>query len=290
MTMTQKSTAPWSVAVFATIAGIAFSFVIATALAYRHVFGTAVSTLSGEWNNFGTFFGGVLGPILSMLAFFALVYTIFLQEQQLSMARSTLKAADEDKELTRRQLDTTVATQTATANALETQLQTSREQSAVATFFEMVKLHHEIVSQLNLWENHGRAVLSMLYTRDLTADHKTAANEHGYGRIADGAAGDLFLKNNPNLGIYFRNLYRIYKYVDENDVGDKFDLTGLLRAQLSEHELALLFYNGLSASGSEFKILMERYAMFEHLTMASLFTRESTGFYEPAAFKTTRPT
>lgn len=277
-----------STMLFTIVAGAALFAVVVTALVYRTVFGTVLSSSSAEWNNFGTFFGGLLGPILSMLAYFALVYTVFLQQEQLSLARATLKAADEDKELTRKQLDTAIGTQEQTVIALERQLETSREQAAVATFFEMVKLHHEIVGQLNLWDNHGRQVLSMLYTNDLTADYKTAVKEHGHGRLADGATGDIFLRNNPNLGIYFRNLYRIYKFVDETEVGDKFDLTGLLRAQLSEHELALLFYNGLSSSGGEFKKLMERYAMFEHLTMKSLFTRESTAFYEPEAFKTTR--
>ena len=141
----KKVATPWSTVMFTLVAGVAFGVVIAVALAYRYHFGTAVSPLSSEWNNFGTFFGGLLGPILSMLAFFALVYTIFLQEQQLSIARSTLKAADEDKELTRKQLDAAVETQTRTADALALQNRLASDQSTRSAFFEMISLHNQIV-------------------------------------------------------------------------------------------------------------------------------------------------
>ncbi len=127
------------------VAGVAFAVVCAAALVYRHYFGTTVSTSSSEWNNFGTFFGGLLGPILSMLAFFALVYTIFLQEQQLSLARSTLRAADADKEMTRKQLEAAVDTQRRTAEALALQNKLGSDQSTRAAFFEMVALHNQIV-------------------------------------------------------------------------------------------------------------------------------------------------
>jgi hypothetical protein len=119
----KKPATPWSARVFTVIAGVALGVVIAVPFVYRHFLGAHVSDSSAEWNNFGTFVGGVLGPVLSMLAFFALVYTIFLQEQQLSLAHATLSAADEDKELTRQQLDAAIRTQEQTVIALGRQLE-----------------------------------------------------------------------------------------------------------------------------------------------------------------------
>jgi hypothetical protein len=112
----------------------------------------------------------------------------------------------------------------------------------------------------------------------------SARVKRGHGLNADRRTGEQFLHRHANVGIYFRNLYRIVKFVHENEVGDKFSLTGLLRAQLSDDELLLIFYNGLSEHGKKFKPLMERYALLEHLNVSRLFTRESTGFYDMGAF------
>jgi len=96
MTDRQNLVTPWSTKVFIGVGVLALLAVVAIAPIYRAFIGPNISTTSAEWNNFGTFAGGVLGPVLSMLAFFALVCTIFLQEQQLALACATLKAADED--------------------------------------------------------------------------------------------------------------------------------------------------------------------------------------------------
>ena len=50
--------------------------------------------------------------------------------------------------------------------------------------------------------------------------------------------------------------------------------TDLLRAQLSSTELGLLFYHGLSDQGAEFKDLIEKYALFEHIPSEVLITEK----------------
>lgn len=282
-----KATTPWSTWAFTVVAALALLAVIAVAFAYRRQFGTAVSPVSSEWNNFGTFFGGLLGPILSMLAFFALVYTIFLQEQQLSLARATLKAADEDKELTRKQLDTAIGTQGQTVIALERQLETSREQAAVATFFEMVRLHHEIVSGITYGEAKGRDALLRYFEIPFRQLYDRNTMTVGMTRQQfDANVADQFQHSHSNsFGHYFRNLYRIYKFVDENDaIKNKTSLTGIIRAQLTLSELGLIFYNGISSGGTKFKPLLEKYAVFESFNKNGLLSPDSRNDYEPAAW------
>lgn len=76
------------------------------------------------------------------------------------------------------------------------------------------------------------------------------------------------------LDHYFRYLYRILKHIDESKLLDKLDdpqkereyYAHLLRAQLSNYELKMLFYNGLLGENpTTIKKLIERYAMFNNL-------------------------
>ena len=76
------------------------------------------------------------------------------------------------------------------------------------------------------------------------------------------------------LDHYFRYLYRILKHIDESKLLDRLDdpkeereyYAHLLRAQLSNYELKMLFYNGLLGENpNTIKILIERYAMFNNL-------------------------
>ncbi len=75
-----------------------------------------------------------------------------------------------------------------------------------------------------------------------------------------------------DLGHYFRNFYRIIKFIDianfsENKVDDykvKYNYTSILRAQISDAELKVLFFNCIYFHGKEkFKPLLEKYSFFK---------------------------
>ena len=76
------------------------------------------------------------------------------------------------------------------------------------------------------------------------------------------------------LDHYFRYLYRILKHIDKSELLEKLDepekereyYAHLLRAQLSNYELLMLFYNGLLGENPQtIKTLIEKYAMFNNL-------------------------
>ena len=78
----------------------------------------------------------------------------------------------------------------------------------------------------------------------------------------------------PDISIfdsYFRHLYRIYKYIDESpliDDSERYDYSSIVRAQLSEYELLVLFYNALTINDNgefKFKRLIEKYAIFNNI-------------------------
>lgn len=69
------------------------------------------------------------------------------------------------------------------------------------------------------------------------------------------------------FGHYYRNLYRIIKYVNESDLIDdisKKEFRGILRAQLSTNELMMLFYNVVySEKGEKFKKQLQNKNFFD---------------------------
>jgi len=200
-----------------------------------------------QWGTFGDFFGGILGPILSFFSLLAILLALALQMQQLS---------------------------TSTAEMKESAVSLKR-QSFDNSFFALVGFHNDIVKDMDLRDiidadvtAQGRDVFHVLFKRIwkiYEGKLRTISNEEE--RVI--AAYEEFLKNNEyQVGHYFRNLYRIYKFIDESDavtsVKEKRNYSGIIRAQLSTYELALLFFNSLHKNGRPFKEYIEKYAVFEN--------------------------
>jgi hypothetical protein len=206
---------------------------------------------------FGDFVGGALNPIFTFLTFLGLIVTIVIQRIELRLAREEYEK---------------------TAIALNTQ-------AVETTFFNTVELHHKIVDGLRFVSGSvdkslpgapttyaGRDVFSAIM-EEIGRESSPDKVYKRYKLIQD--------KQNHILGHYFRNLYQalkiIDKYPDETlEVKNKRKYSGILRAQLSSNELALLFINCLEGmvDRGEFRNLVIRYQMLEHLPLM-----ESNGIY-----------
>jgi Putative phage abortive infection protein len=70
-----------------------------------------------------------------------------------------------------------------------------------------------------------------------------------------------------DLGHYFRNLYHLVRFIENGNIDDptKREHLKILRAQLSNYEILLLAYNGLSVHGRKFKPLIEKYELLKNL-------------------------
>lgn len=71
------------------------------------------------------------------------------------------------------------------------------------------------------------------------------------------------------MGHYFRNLYHIVKYIDDDKFLKSFDLkykyAKILRAQLSAPEINLIALNGLTYYGEGFKPLIDKYKLLKNM-------------------------
>lgn len=238
------------------------------------------STDAATLQNTGTFGDtfGMLNTLFSGLAFAAFIYTIFLQHKELGYQRQELK--DTRSELRGQKVQ------------LEAQNQTFSRQRFESTFFQMLDLHHKIVEAITMNSARDNQVRSGREALKDFGDYliRETNMEAGPRSTLNGAL-ELYLDNFQDrqhaLSHYFRNLYRIFKLINDSDAVDKLVYSGIARAQLSSSELVLLFFNCLSCHGKDqFKPLAESFALFEHLPKEDRYVQRFGGEYDSKAFGT----
>lgn len=193
----------------------------------------------------GDFFGGMLNPILSFMAFSGVLYSIYLQRTDLR------------------------------ANQLEAQ-----RQQFEATFFQMLDFQNSIIEGIDLRNSdknetsRGRDCFEVFAREIVNRYHNTQGTAQNDIRRELAAAYRLFWeRRRGDLGHYFRFLYNFIRYVDEADlthlasdkVEPKTKYMRILRAQLSDYELVLIFYNSLGDYGLRFNEYVGRYHLLDNL-------------------------
>jgi hypothetical protein len=208
----------------------------------------------------GDMFGAV-NALFSGLAFVGVVYAILLQRKELKLQREELALTREELKGQRKEF--------------EEQNKTLKKQRFENTFFQMLSLHNEIINSMNIPQGDGdelrgraifKSIISRFQSRTIPSiENEKGANISSHDLVVE-AYFSIYELNQSFLGHYFRGLYRIFKFVDESDIENKKFYTDIVRAQLSNQELQLLFYNCLTTLGSKkFKPLIERYAIFNNL-------------------------
>lgn len=225
---------------------------------------------------YGDKFGSV-NALFTGLAFVGLVATILLQRKELVLQRKEL-------ELTREELK-------GQKEQLRNQSDIMKQQRFENTFFELLRVHIDIVSALRRvgknGEKMGRECLAD-QLGELRREYKNHADRDKNLSPSDVqkiAYAYFFNCYPPHLGHYFRLLYHIVLFVDNSKLPDAKLYVNFVQAQLSHEELVLLAYNGLSQYGYEnFKPLIEKYAMLENISPGTLLDPTHASLYEPAAF------
>lgn len=233
---------------------------------------------------FGDMFGAV-NALFSGLAFAGLIVTLLFQKEELGLQRNELTQTRD--ELKNQRLE------------FEAQNATLKLQRFENTFFNMLSLQQEILNNIHFrehkmglnkktgpWqeyiEHSGRNVFEAIYMREIWELIKK-----------DSVNGYANSKNITVFDHYFRHLYRIVKFVDKSELTtkEKYEYTSIVRAQLSDYELAMLFYNCLNYAGKEkFKPLLETYALLKNLRDELLVDAEHEKLYQPSAYKFTLET
>lgn len=251
-------------------------FTVLLSVAFALMGAVFVVAVHGQWTDknlgtFGDFLGGVLNPVLTFLSFMALLFTIILQQREIHAAKKDALELQKEK--------------------LEDRLSSERMQFE-NTFFQMVAIHNTIVNSIDVDRGpsknqlrgrecfkHFRDEMQKYYNSDPSLDERQKSL----------AAHDELWKSYQNdLAHYYRYLYNIIRFINESNV-NKIRYIRILRAQLSDFELLVLFYNGLFPLAAKFKEYVEFFTLFDNLPKDLLFNRSHENFYEPSAFDEKAP-
>lgn len=258
-----------------------------------------------EWKGddagiFGDMFGGA-NAFFSGLAFVGLVSTLLMQHEQLKMQHEELKMQREELQLTREEIKNTTEELKGQKEEVREQNKTLRQQRFETTFFNMPTLHQEIVNNLSLEiiynkDNNREKVLTQTGRQVFTQVYQ---NSHYINRRPVLSIKGIILNTgklssfNSHQSIstfdhYFRNLYEIINFVDTTiliEEQQKCSYIYILRAVLSNCELAMLFYHGLAGEKSKkIKPLLEKYSIFENLRQELLADKTHSNLYDQSAY------
>lgn len=215
---------------------------------------------------FGDMFGA-LNALFTAAAFVAVWWTgrmqrgeLVLQRDELRMQREALGLQREELKLQRGEL-------------ADTRKVVAR-QTFESMFFQMLRLNRELHASIrNPWSGAiGSEAMTGLAGRcaecasvavgRLPIGGATAVREE-LGRHYDRT---VYERCEPTLGPYFRQLYHLFKLIDEldDDEATRHKYANIARAQLSAVDLSVLAANGCSSIGAGFARYIERYGLLKH--------------------------
>jgi len=232
--------------------------------------------LKVNFGEYGELIGGTVGSL------WALAGAILFYEA-LKFQRTELKMQRHEIELQRRE----IIEQT---EQIRKQNETLAIQTIENTYFRLMSLHNEIVETIITEKNEftyesvkkkqmisGRKCFVEYYQifkrifhtsfEDVLPDSfSTESNK----MIVEYAFRIFYDEFQADLGHYFRNLFTIFTFIDNADIKNKGFYIKLIRSQLSNYELLMLYFFCLSDRNPSFKPLIEKYTVFRNLPMDEL--------------------
>jgi len=261
------------------VIGVACVFVIAIMIGYGWFlhFGEGTKEQHGqlgdEFSLVNTFFSSI-GVFL--LAFTLIVQVYQIREQQKEIARTNKELKAQNRRVMKQQFET--------------------------TFFNLLQLYNEVVKNIDIHKTTketrtGKVISATVISgkdcfkfffetfSHLYENSATAVSKPNDTSELNAVYTKLYYLYQNDLGHYFRVLYHLVKFVHNSAMKDKKRYTSIIRAQLSSHELLLLFYNGISDLGKEkFKPLIEEYQLLKSLPFDNLKYASQKDLYAARAY------
>lgn len=254
------------------------------------------------WGQLGDFFGGLLNPLLSFMALIAVLHSIKIQRKELQETQLETKIANkiqaQQTSLFERQNFESVFFRLLEVHSkILDQVECQNKRGVPAFEYMANDLDSLFFKRLN--ENEAAMRASILKEDDALQDdyagYRSAVNTYIKNEavsmaLVHSAESLMGAKSSGNFSLYFRNLYQLLKLIDNTRFDGSFEFekplrrtmrslrldyyhkrqyANILRAQLSEVELRVLFYNCLAQPGAGLKIYVEKYSLLKHLKNVS---------------------
>lgn len=183
---------------------------------------------------FGDSFG-TINALFSGLAFAGVLITLLFQRKDLSETR---------EQINRQQIES------------QFYIMLSHQQELVRSFDVQRKEDNEVIARGRDCFREWVEALSDVY--GVCVERKLAHPR----RLSYQA---VYIAARTDLGVYFRSLYSVFRYIDDSGHEESQKLSVIVRSLISDYELVLLFYNCLSEKGEKFCRYVERFALFDNL-------------------------
>lgn len=246
---------------------------ITVACIYGNHFGWSIAPITDNekgysaFGQFGDYFGGILNPLL---AFFNIALIVYYQKV------SILKSSDKDVIFRMLELQSKIVA----SFELRTKQKLSLNKEEKSTNSnpdnnEESSEHEEVNSGLrSFWIFDKEIKTRYQRLRDLVKNDEQGPHERTPEQRLDllREAYDKYYHGNfrkQYLGHYFRNLYLIFKTINESEAfsqKEKLQYAKIVRAQMSHLELKLLYLNCQIEDGSHFKKYIAHYGILEWIS------------------------
>lgn len=228
--------------------------------------------------NFGDIIAGTVGILLSFASTLFLFITFKEQRKQFELSETSHKIASFE--------DTFFNIMSLLSDVRRTTIESLKNHdiNSIEGYYYKYVSYFIAVKKSSIVEEYFKELAS-----DNTIDSVVDAAKHEVGlcykEFVDKAEG--------NIGYFFRYIFNTIRFVKEQDgsIITKQRYINLLQSQLSDEELALLFYDAISPYGknkngeSVFFDMLEASEMLENISERVLINRSHTKFYPLTKFK-----
>jgi len=242
-------------------------------------FHSGLSYDSKDWNDFGVFIAGFSGTGIAAVTLYAVAYGIRVQAEDLAKSRAFM--AEQSKTMAQQAFDSVFF------NLLD-RFSDVRDSVTIPVVREKYLADRDVPHTKQVIVQ-GRHAFELFYKK----------MHHPYKDLKYAENRLFFLQEifkieyrpaESELGPYFRTLYQIFKHVDRGQVTEKqkIDYAKMARAQLSDIELCVIFYNGLTDMAKNLKPLIEKYGILKHVNAGNLLLEDDKRnriLYQAGAFE-----
>lgn len=252
-----------------------FSVCIVSIAFFLLLISIGIFIICGDWEwsltlneekigQFGDFIGGAIGTILAFAA--SLLYLIALKEQRKDV-KTNQKALCKQVE----EFQNQVKELEMSRGVYEKQLAMMRIQQFESYFYSYFNIYLDVKHQLMTGDSKMtlRKILEQLSKK---IDNQQISSKDFYEayKFALSKYCDILLMHRSELSHYFRSFYRLMTIVVSSQAmsseKEKMKYIKIIRSQLLEEELLILYYNSHSPYAGESKKLLYQYNILKHLS------------------------
>lgn len=211
---------------------LAFLIVLAVAGRYISVFSTHVLADQEKWGQFGDYFGGVLNPIFSFLAFIALLVTLRAQ-----FTANEDSERRHDEQLREQRLFQLISLMN--ENALSAKVLTVRYIGHLSRPHEYAHGHQAL--------HHSAIILRDELARRVRIFTETQDTDMGVFQSLEGKFRNWRKGYWPSVGLYIESVFLVLEFILKEKSSESFKQfsLGALRVQFSESERLLIWYTAM---------------------------------------------